>query len=82
MPTSEPTPNHSGWRHEFSAFLQQLELKVERGAIEYGDKSFDLPANRTISELQAELLDICGWGFILWVRMERLRQALEAKEQK
>lgn len=68
--------NHSAWRHEFSTFLSKLELKVERGALDYGDRSFELPPDRLFEELEAELLDICGWGFVLWVRLQKMREAM------
>ena len=61
---------------EFRSFLAQLELKVQRGADEYGDASFQLPLATVISEWEAEALDIAGWGFVLWVRMQRLRDAM------
>lgn len=72
--------NHEGWRREFGEFLQRLEIKVERGAQEYGDASFNLPADRISEELEQELLDIAGWGFILWVRMQRLKDRLRGIE--
>lgn len=69
------TSNHSGWRYEFASFLQALELKVEAGARNYGDKSFSKSPERLLDELAAETLDIAGWGFILWVRLQRLKEA-------
>ena len=66
-------------KHEesFDAFVAQVRSKCERGAQEYGDKSFDKEPHALVSELQQELLDICGWGWILWRRLERMRDALE-----
>ena len=63
-----------------AAFFAALEKKLQAGAIEHGDKSFDLPAPALIAELQAEALDLAGWGWILWDRLERLKVAAEAAE--
>ena len=87
--STPPTPtkphntaaNHLGWRLEFQEFLQKLEQKVEAGALAYGDRSFNLPADHLATELEAELIDICGWGFVLWVRMQRLRDSLANLEE-
>ena len=65
-----------------AAFFERLHEKLEQGAKEHGDKSFDLTAPRLIEELQAEALDLAGWGWILWDRLERLRVAAEAAERK
>ena len=74
------TTNYIDWRNDFSTFKQLLDAKVELGSRNYGDSSFNLPADATVAELQAELLDVCGWGFVLWVRMERLKRRLTELE--
>lgn len=50
-----------------------LQAKLEQGAREHGERSFELSGAKLIDELQAECLDIAGWGWILWDRLERLR---------
>lgn len=57
-----------------AVFFDKLHQKLEQGAREHGDKSFDLTSNRLVEELQAEALDLAGWGWILWDRLERLRK--------
>lgn len=61
----------------WSTFQAELTRRMEAGAREYGDASFHKTAPRTLTEIQEELLDVCGWGFILYVRLERLRAELE-----
>jgi hypothetical protein len=61
-------------------FITQLHAKLDAGAREHGDKSFDLSSPELVKELQAEALDLAGWGWILWDRLERLRVACEVAE--
>lgn len=71
-----PTPEWERWWPEFRA---RLEAKLAMGFHQYGDASFDLPADRLMRELEAELLDICGWSLIMWTRLQRMHQALVGK---
>jgi hypothetical protein len=63
---------------DFDRFVELVQQKCERGEREYGDHSFHLPTTTTIEELQAEALDICGWGWVLWTRLEALKQRAAA----
>lgn len=63
-----------------AAFFAELDAKLDAGARQYGERSFERPAPELIAELQAEALDIAGWGWILWDRLERLKVAAEAAE--
>lgn len=54
-------------------FFQALDAKLDQGAREYGAVSFARPAPELLDELEAEALDIAGWGYILWTRIRRLR---------
>lgn len=47
-------------------FLQSLAERLETGAKEYGNKSFDKPKEVLVEELLCEYLDIAGWAYILW----------------
>jgi hypothetical protein len=58
-------------------YFQVLEKRIEAGAIEYGDKSFDKSVSSLIGEIQEEILDIAGWGYILWEKLERLKKTLQ-----
>jgi hypothetical protein len=62
-------------RARFRPFLQQLAARLEAGAAAYGDKSFDKPTPALFSELQQEMLDIAGWGYVLHERVRRLLAA-------
>ena len=62
------------YKQYFESFIQALDKKLERGFHDYGDKSFSRPTNELLDELQQECLDLAGWGFILWVKIEELKK--------
>lgn len=61
-------------QNDFAAFVSEVEKRLEKGAIEYGDESFDRPIEDLIGEIEQECLDLAGWGFVLWVRLRRVRE--------
>jgi len=61
-------------------FIQQLHDKMVKGYKEYGDESFNRAPQDLIKELQAETLDLAGWGLILWARLEAMKDKLNGKE--
>ena len=58
-------------------FVTRLRARLVAGAATYGDASFTRPAAELLDEVQQELEDVCGWGLILWLRLERLREAAD-----
>lgn len=58
---------------DFYQFMAMVKGRLNAGRATYGDTSFSLPPLQLLEEIQAEILDICGWSFILWERVERLR---------
>jgi hypothetical protein len=67
--------------HHLDRFVQRLRARLVTGAATYGDASFTRPAVELVDEIQQELEDVCGWGLLLWIRLERLRGAVEQNEQ-
>jgi hypothetical protein len=65
------------YKKYFKKFTEELDDKLFKGYMQYGDKSFDLPPKKLIKELKQEVLDIAGWGLILWVRLEEMEKALK-----
>jgi hypothetical protein len=58
------------WRH----FVKVVRARLNRGRLEYADHdSFSRDPEELLGEIEEELVDVCGWGFILWVRLQRLR---------
>ncbi len=58
------------------AFSARVRERLEAGRTEYGDTSFERPPGELLEEIQQELCDVCGWSFILFERLERLRRRL------
>ena len=60
------------------AFAESVRRRLEAGRAAYGDRSFARPPAELVAELQQEALDLAGWGFVLWQRLEAMRAALAA----
>ena len=58
----------AGW----DSFLEQLEAKMEVGAEEHPD-TFSRPPMELVGEIQQECLDLAGWGFCLWTRLQSMK---------
>lgn len=69
-----PADHDLAWRLFASCVAKRLEV----GRHEYGDRSFSRAPAELVAELQDEALDLAGWGFILWARLQRMRDALDA----
>ena len=66
--------------HHLDRFVQRLRARLVAGAATYGNRSFTRPAAELVDEIQQELEDVAGWGLLLWIRLERLRGAVERIE--
>lgn len=66
---------------DLARFVGRLRARLEVGAKTYGDASFKRPAGELVDEVQQELEDVCGWGLLLWIRLERLRGRAERVEE-
>ena len=64
-------------------YQRRIRLRIKQGAQEYGDTSFLSSPLALIEEIQQEIEDIAGWGYIMWVRLERMKRLaskLDTKE--
>lgn len=62
-------------------FKKKLEGRLVVGAREYGDSSFKKRLPRTLQEIEEELLDVCGWSWLAYVRLRRLNLAAKRAER-
>jgi len=69
----EPTARSTDIDPALDRFVTRLRARLNAGSIEYGNASFERPAAELIDEIQQELEDVAGWGFLLWLRLSRLR---------
>lgn len=71
-----PENQESIYDVRWSAFTQRVHERLQKGAQEYGDKSFHLSPLELSGEIEEELFDILGWAFILWCRLQGLKAAV------
>jgi hypothetical protein len=63
--------------NDYARFADLVAERLAKGEKEYGDKSFSRDPVELIDELQAECLDLAGWGFVLHTRLEAVKAAAE-----
>lgn len=63
-------------------FVERLRARLETGARVYGESSFRRPIADLLAEAMEEAEDICGWSFLAWVRLARLREQVAHAEQR
>lgn len=63
------------------AFLDRVLERMKLGAREYGDQSFDKPFDELLVELEQEALDLAGWGFVVWEKIQRVRELAKRIDQ-
>lgn len=78
-PPVEPASSSVDPFDRWPAFIERIHARLEVGRRAYGDASFERPADELLDEIEAELLDVCGWSFVLYERIERLRQRVSCR---
>jgi hypothetical protein len=63
-------------RYQLNAFREACLARLEQGCEEYGDRSFNAEPDVLLGEIQQELEDVANWSFIMWVRIQALRDAV------
>ena len=53
-------------------FAGAIRARLEQGRKVYGDRSFTREPEELRGEIEEELLDVCAWSFVLWVRVRAL----------
>jgi hypothetical protein len=66
-------------RVEWAAFAAAVGNRLAAGQRTYGDVSLEASPHALAGELEDELLDLAGWGFILWRRLRALRKRLPSR---
>jgi hypothetical protein len=62
---------------DFLRFVSEVALRLEAGRESYGDHSFACAPSELLGEIEEELLDVAGWSFILWCRLQALSPRLQ-----
>lgn len=66
----------------FPTFVEAVARRLKDGRRAYGDRSFSRPPAELLSELAQETLDLAGWGFVLWFRIQALRSVAQRRDAK
>jgi len=64
------------WKTEYQDFVLASEKRMKRGEKEYANQSFSEEPLKLVNEIEEELLDVTNWAFILYCRMQQIKQAL------
>lgn len=67
-------------RSDWNTFTAGVESRLAAGARAYGDRSLSAPPAALAGEVEEELLDVCGWAFVLWLRLRALGSRLPAAD--
>ncbi|HLV22998.1 MAG TPA: hypothetical protein VKZ49_19045 [Polyangiaceae bacterium] len=70
----------TAWRPLWPVFRRAVRRRLERGARDYGDRSFARPLPTIADEIEQELLDVAGWAFVAYCRVRALRDRMQAAE--
>jgi hypothetical protein len=58
----------------FPSFIDRVRSRLAAGREAYGDESFLRPIAELLNEIEEELLDVCGWSFVLWERLQAMKK--------
>ena len=56
--------------------MARVGARLAAGAKAYGNTSLRVSPLSLAGEVEEELLDVAGWGFLLWLRLRHLRRRL------
>lgn len=68
-------------RTQWPVFAEAILSRLDKGAVEYGDKSFDADSVTLLDEIEEELLDVIGWAFPLFCRIQKLKAKIATVER-
>lgn len=80
IPSTAPSRSEKLIAEQWPIFAESILERLEMGAQVYGDKSLDAPSSTLLVEIEQELLDVVGWGFLQWHRIQQLKAKLAAIE--
>lgn len=70
------------YKQYFDSFIKTLDARLEQGYKEYGDASFDRPPDELLNELEEEIYDIFGWGFIMLIKLQGMKEKIKCLKEK
>jgi len=76
VPIAPYVPHARDHLSDFPLYSSRVLSRLHAGRTQYGDASFTRDPSELAGEIESELLDLMGWGFILWTRLRELHPAL------
>jgi len=77
-PTASPNgPVTADSLHGFDAFMRGVRKRLIAGREVYRDESFGADPTELLGEVCEELLDVCGWAYVTWCRVQALAQQVD-----
>ena len=73
----EETPRSDAALEQFDKFTARVRERLVNGKRAYGDSSFERPLESLIEEIRQEALDVAGWGFIVFRRLDELDEKIQ-----
>ena len=64
----------------FDRFCYEVRQRLVLGKETYGDSSFEKPLANIVEEIRQEALDLTGWSFILYCRIDELQKNIRQNE--
>lgn len=71
------TPKSDAALQLYEEFSERIRIRLENGKRVYGDSSFERPIERLVEEIRQEVLDVAGWAFILYSRLDELEKKVD-----
>jgi hypothetical protein len=66
----------------FDAFARAVRKRLAAGRESYHDESFARPPSELLGEVAEELLDVCGWAYVTWHRVQQLAMKADEARQR
>jgi hypothetical protein len=60
----------------FPAFAAAVRARLEHGRVTFGETGFAREPSELVGGIREELLDVCGWSFVLASRIDAIGAAL------
>lgn len=67
---------------KFQSFTERIKARLEMGRATYGDASFELPPAALVEEIRQEVLDVAGWAFVMYCRLQALEDRVKCVDQR
>ena len=61
---------------DYHEYVIECRSRLMAGAEEYGQVSFSKDPVTLVKEIQEELMDVTNWAFILWSRLQAIKESI------